>query len=438
MDELFKYVIIIAVTVLIGFVLGYLYKKRKKENVSKNTDSNSNFKNIPTNYQLDSEEIIFGDITNPDIVINPINSDQKLTLYEEISIPSNVKAGFQSLLHQAPNLASSALQLSRNVYEVIFSPQVMEGLNNGSMRLMQTVTGPKSIAMGKKGILEQGNIISGPGANPAMIALAVWQVLSIVTAQKFLSDINENLKKIENNIASIKSFLEKDRTHKIVGNIKYLSDIANTLQNKELNESDVITYSNQIENIERECLYIHQSLNSDLEIAAKKFEEVQFKIGMFGPSLEKSYEIASQSISEFHNYSRTIYMSIYLRTIAAQLKNSLPVDRSISQIRLNTIKDDIKELLSKTSEFERKVHNKIPTLKSKLRFKETDKAYRKNLKDLNKTTHTDLYKLNKEVDDIHQSMESRIKDTLNDTSKPYKLMVETDKNKNILSFKKLK
>jgi hypothetical protein len=442
-EESIKYISIVIVTLIVGILLGFLYSRRQKKiNSTLQNEQDSVSENlVETNkpiQSIHSDKVVFGNINNPDIEITVFRQVYGIDKYEEFKLPVNIKTGFQSLLHQAPNLASSAFQLGKNVYEVTFSPQVMAGLKNGSNTLMQSIGNQKSVAMGKNGIKELGKVVSKPGIKPAMAALAVWQVLSIVTAQKFLSDINENLKKIENNIASIKSFIENDRTHKIIANIKYLNDIANILQNKELNESDVITYNNQIEHIERECLHIQQSLNSDLESSIKKFNEVQFGIGILGPSLNESYETAAQSISEFHNYSRTIYMSIYLRTIAAQLKNSLPIDRSISEIRLNTLNEDIKELSNKNVSFERQVHNKIPTLKSKLRTEETDKEYRKNLKDMSKVTHSDLYKLNKEVENIHQSVESRIKDTLEDTSKPYKLVIETDKDKNIKSIKKLK
>lgn len=450
MEESIKYIIFISIilgfgifALIIGVIFGYYYNKRKYNVI---IPPENNLVRLSEELAVDdtsiqnikSDKIVFGDINNPDIEISVLKPGNTLSNYEEFKLPDNVKTGFQSLLHQAPNLASSAMQLSKNVYEVTFSPQVMSGLQKGSNVLMQSLDTQKSVAMGKNGIKELGNVVSKPGIKPAMAALAVWQVLSIVTAQKFLSDINENLKKIESNIASIKSFLEKDRIHKIVANIEYLNGIANILQNKELNESDVNTYNNQIEDIERECLYLQRSLNDDVESSVKKFDEVQFEIGVLGPSLDESYEIASKSISEFHNYSKTIYMSIYLRTIAAQLKNSLPIDRSINQIRLTAIIEDIKEISNNNVAFERKVHNKIPKLKSKLRTKETDKKYRKNLKDLNKDTHVDLYKLNKEVENIHQSVESRVKDTLEDTSKPYKLIVETDKDKQIKSIKKLK
>jgi len=77
-------------------------------------------------------------------------------------------------------------------------------------------------------------------------------------------------------------------------------------------------------------------------------------------------------------------------------------------------------------------------LKSKLRTNDTNKTFRKYLKDSNKNIHTDLSKLNKEIENTHNSVVLRLKDSLKDTSKPCKIIVETDKDKTIKSIKKLK
>jgi len=77
MEDFFKYAAIVGVTALIGFILGYFYNKRKKDNIlllSKNTGSNNivvKNQELSIYNQFNSEEIIFGDINNPDIVINP-------------------------------------------------------------------------------------------------------------------------------------------------------------------------------------------------------------------------------------------------------------------------------------------------------------------------------------------------------------------------------
>lgn len=61
-------------------------------------------------------------------------------------------------------------------------------------------------------IVAHGTLVSAAALNPAAAALAVWQVMAMVTAQHYLHDIQQRLARIETGISDIKQWLEAHDT----------------------------------------------------------------------------------------------------------------------------------------------------------------------------------------------------------------------------------
>ena len=199
--------------------------------------------------EKDISHYVYGELENPDIVIKKIKKSD-LKGYKSLELSPKVKTGIQSLLTQIPNLGFNLAHLSNNTYQIVFSASTMAGLQNGQLALMNTVNGgAKAIATQGGKTFEIGNVVSNPGVNPVALSLIVWQGLAIITAQKYLVDINRKLKNIEKGVNDIKDFLENERLSRIIGKVKYLSEVSEHLNSKELTESDVNTLNIKIEDI---------------------------------------------------------------------------------------------------------------------------------------------------------------------------------------------
>lgn len=127
------------------------------------------------------------------------------------------------IISQLPNVAKSIQGLQS--YEAIFSPQMKEMLKNGTAVIHMDKQGellPQIVHTGTNG--KKGQIIKKvrlkSGMTPANIALIGWQIASMITAQKHLTDINEKLAIISKEIKDIKGFLEDEFYSKIEARIR--------------------------------------------------------------------------------------------------------------------------------------------------------------------------------------------------------------------------
>src|SRR5439155_1734836 len=114
----------------------------------------------------------------------------------------------------------------------------------------------------------------------------VWQVMAIVTQQKFLADIDRRLAAIERGVAAVQEWLEDDRKGKVIGNLNYLRQIAAVLMDHRLTMVDTLTYNQQIEQIERECDQIMGAIAPSLGIPSEEFNSLKLD----GVGLEKHFE----------------------------------------------------------------------------------------------------------------------------------------------------
>lgn len=401
---------------------------RQVSPVSYSEDVLSPLSNVPPT------KLIIGDNTKPLIEITRLNPSQKMK-YEDVILNDSLKTGFAALMQQAPNLAMNVANITSSKYLVQFSAEVSQGLSNGSLSLMKSLEGGvKAVAIDGSGkIVELGKINQVSGLNPATAALAVWQVLAIITAQKYLSDINKKLAKIQADIEYIKQYLEDQRLGAIYGNFNYLKQIATSIGSNTITELDYSTFNNQIEHIERECSQIMEALELSLNDPLEKIKAQKFD----GVGLCDNFSAAKQYISDFENNARPYLTAMYVRTVAARVKCALPVDRKIAELRIEELQDKVERQKQHFSKFEKEVKKRIPDLKGFFSFDETDKEYQKELR---KCLKSSLDTVNETTAEITESMVSTkiiVKKQMEEFQKPIQLEVKLKENGDIDTIKKI-
>jgi hypothetical protein len=129
---------------------------------------------------------------------------------------------------------------------------------------------------------------------------ALFQIASVVVAQKHLADISAKLDDIKAGIDSIQSHLENERKSGVSSSLKYLRDIASALQSGERDEAA----RGQLETIERKLSGINDHLSLDLNEAQKRVNGFAAP-GLFDSSddleakLEKEQEYAERIAEEW-------------------------------------------------------------------------------------------------------------------------------------------
>lgn len=383
---------------------------------------------------IEPTKLIIGDNNKPLIEITRFEPPQAAK-YEDVILNESLKASFSSFMQQAPNMAMNAANMASSKYLVQFSAEVSQGLSNGSLGLMKSLEGGvKAVAVDGSGkIVELGKVNQVSGLNPATAGLAVWQVLAIITAQKYLSDINKKLANIESGIEYIMQHLKDDRLGKIYGNFNYLRQIANSIKNQTITEIDYNTFNNQIEHIERECSQIMEalelSLNNPLDnIKAQKFN---------GMGLEDNFNAAKKYISDFENNARPYLTAMYVRIVAARVKCALPVDRKIAELRVDELKQKVEKQKQHHDNFKNEVEKRIPSLRGFFSFDETDKEYQNKLRNKLNDSLAAVNKTISEMTELIASTKDIVKKQIEELQRPVQLEVTLKENGEIDTVKKI-
>jgi len=377
------------------------------------------------------------DFENEDIKISgyELNGNIKLEEFKssDSKYSNELRTGLESIIHQSPNIANTIGNI--NYYKVVFKPEIMKGIESG---LYNTMNNNYIIAIDPN----DGNKIVGNAKilekiNPASVSLVGWQVLAIVTAQKFLSDINKNLDKIKKEVEEVKDLFENFHYFgKIKGDLKYLNEISNIILNNKLHPYDVISYNNQLENIDRDCLQLTESINLEKHINDLENLELEVKL-MGGGSLDDKKNNLIEIIEDFEKDNRIFLMAKYLRLNTIQLKCALPINKSICDFRILEIEEslNVNEMLNE--KFNNVFNKKIQSMVSFWRNKDSDFDAQLEVLTHRENFYNEIKDIRSEIKKINENISTNINDYKIEVGKEISLVVETDNDNNINSIKKL-
>ena len=354
--------------------------------------------------------------------------------YEEIQLNEKTLIGFSSWFQQAPNLAQSGAQIMLNTYTLTFKPEIAKGIADGSLKIMESLDG------GIRAVAVDGNnIMRGGGSlNPAMGlksmagVMAVWQVLAIVTAQKFLADINKQLEKIHKNLEEIKNFLENQQDAKLIGSLKYLQDIHDTLSSQSFDNVEFGAFLNQLEAIERECNEIMFSLERQMEKVHVDFKKQPLQAKL---NIQEHLTVSRQLLTDYERLARSYLIAVAVKCLAYQTRYAILSNPNLTLRRLSTLKTDLSIWSENRRNFYELVGKRLPELNSWIDDGEDEQRQLElklnRVKDSVKRMDIDIQKLVSET-------EGNIRNHLQEISQPVSLLVELNEDGQIVKTWKLR
>ncbi|ANU24185.1 DUF1572 domain-containing protein [Planococcus donghaensis] len=142
--------------------------------------------------------------------------------YEKIELPTNMIP----IIAQTLKDGAVVLHQSRT-YRVEFSPEVVKGLKDKSMKLIGRVDGkgymPAVKKEGVKGIYEQAVLVKR--INPALLAHASVNLLTTVVGQQQLMEIQSSLKSMEQKLEALIQHRENDFAGRIEARFGYFKEV---------------------------------------------------------------------------------------------------------------------------------------------------------------------------------------------------------------------
>jgi hypothetical protein len=193
------------------------------------------------------------------------------------------------------------------------------------------------------------------------VANMVWQILSITTAQKFLSDIQYALVDIQKSLTAIHEFLEAGESAQLQESSRYASGIVQTLDVGDLAGSERDAVISHLERLDQDCAVIirrrlqllqdsepyqdgtlttgwvaaiERGLDQGIRFIDKQAD--QFKLQ--GPARQFETELA-----EFEHHTRTLFLAIGVRSLLIHLRTLLCLSLSRSKSKSAELRDTLKE-----------------------------------------------------------------------------------------------
>jgi hypothetical protein len=297
---------------------------------------------------------------------------------DELRLSPQLLSGLQLFVQQAPPQIALAAQASGQ-YVLKFSSSTQALLNSQSAAIMRASGGGyRAIAQRVDGqIVEHGRLNSAARIGTPAAALAVWQILSIVTAQKYLSDINVHLERIELGVKGIQDWLETNRSAGLTAAIKYIAEWARIVDSMSLGDYDLHALSEQIELIERECRQVVDASSVQLRRATERFQRLR----LTGMGLRKHYEAAEAILTEGSRQAEVSVLASYTRAVALRLRAALPLNPEVTQRRARNILAVLDEQQEVTARFAETVGKRIPLLQGRFSRASKDRRLQRDLHD---------------------------------------------------------
>lgn len=316
---------------------------RKQYNLNQeNTISQDNKqKNLLLEY---SEEIIVKDEESSsnlaEIKVIDNNSLDKINFEEENSIAVG------GISHLLSDITKGAISVSNKTIELVFSPEVIEGIKNGNLYIAEGRAWVKNVTTerfaGHAHIVEVGQT--------AQFLTGGYQLLSIAVAQSHLADIEKRLYSIDNSLKQIIEKLELEDKSRIQGAISYIKSILENIKRNDYKKELSPAQKNQIEQKNSDILHWRDKLLLEFDILVNDVYKIG-NIDTFGTEniFNELKKVIKDRINPLKDrYSLLIELNLLLTIL---IKYIDPEDKEFTKIDINLDEFSKKiELISKSIE----------------------------------------------------------------------------------------
>jgi len=359
---------------------------------------------------------------------------EKIKLGQFIDLPKETYRTFEPIFHAIPTGALAYDSATKWILK--FSPEVTQRLNTGVYHLQSSIDGVQAVARDAQGrIVEHGRLVQA-GMSPVSGVAIAWQILAIITAQKFFSEINKRLANIESAINEIKGMIDLQEWSTIEGAYKYLAENLNKLKNiYYLSQEEFNALLFHIEGIIKESegklFYFKERANFQKNEMLNRELDQRWVFLFPDFTLNTNFNFMRQKIAEYIKYRSSCFAVYQLKMQAYYLKACLSiVNKKGCLYDIERFKDELtKDIQEFNSEVE-EIKKKIGTLYGRYSSPKTDLKKQTKLQSI---LHEQTRSVHEKLEYIHQEsqdIENNIKNQIEESKKPQYLEIEV-KNNNI-------
>ena len=343
------------------------------------------------------------------------NPDQPVVTIEEL--PSTREYEIATPL-DAQNRISTSIgrlsQLCQSLPSLLVAGEasgkrLMEVVINGDLVRAADGNGLRAFTMTSNRITQNARLYDVSNLQHIVNAAAIWNVASVIVAQKHLADVSIKLDEIKDGIQGISKFLDNLRKSRICATFAYLEEIYQAIQGGDFPDAA----RNQLENCECDLLEIQLQLEMELrQKVDMKVEHVE----TFGTAgLTK--DIADK-LHGLDSLADDMALCVKARIAAWHVFSLFPGDSQLKSSRAINIQESIVSIQSLGPYCEKKIKDEISEVYSFWNRENTLEERRNNL--------------SSKCDSTVQALSQKAQQCRDAMEKSYQLMLANDRPTRIL------
>lgn len=345
-------------------------------------------------------EITFGIDTNaPAVTLRPLMEEARFKSARSTTQPAPVQGRLNAMVQAVPGILVAEQHAGRHLMEVVI---------NGDLVRAADGVGFRAMARGVNGITENARLFESDDLSTVVNAAAVWQVASVLVAQKHLADISAKLKSIEIGIEHLSAFLDSERRSRITGTYGYLQQLYSALNSGHL----PMQAATELEAAERDLLSIFDHLTAEYLQEAKRLAPDGDTFGT-----EDLTNQAVAKVQRLEALASDLQLCLQVRTAAWYVLAVIPDVHGLQQARRRSIEDARRQLLELAEAGTSSAHAESSRIKSFWNKEETLQARRQQVVLAGQKLHLRITSDVSAGASEHQAMIR----ALADSSKPMKL-----------------
>lgn len=272
--------------------------------------------------------IVLGeDAANPAVKFSPLTSDERYRAARPIELNGSLAGRMNSVLQAAPTLLIENAQRGKQLMEVVINGNMIRAADGNGLRAMAVDANGK--------FSEHARLFSVDKLQELVNVAAVWQIASVVVAQKHLADISEKLDKILTAVDELSRFMDSERRSRITGTHSYLTQVAAAIQAGEIAPA----VRAELESCERDLLAAQDHLVSETRGRLSKAIEHKEKLG--------TETLTEETLARYYDLNGSvddIGLCIRTRVLAWHVLSLVPGEPHLKQARRSDIERSIEEL----------------------------------------------------------------------------------------------
>ncbi|MCE4555245.1 hypothetical protein LXT13_12540 [Pelomonas sp. P8] len=169
--------------------------------------------------------VIGSDASHPVVAVEMLVDVTRFQRAEPVDASDVGISRLSALLQAVPSVLTAGEASGKRLMEVVVNGNLAQAADGNGMR---------GFVLGAPGIKEHARLFEADKLKHMINAAAVWQIASVIVAQKHLADINAKLTELADAVKGVSEFLELERRSVLSGTLDYLSTVARAVQAGEL------------------------------------------------------------------------------------------------------------------------------------------------------------------------------------------------------------